>query len=219
MVDVSVNKTAWFARVRATVAALFIALVMTCGVAVPAVFAEDAAGKVTVSVVGVENADDPQSMGVTWVGPVTSEFAEGATAWDAFKPALDEAGCTYDAQDSEYGIFIQSITSPDGMMLEGTDTEPYSYWSFLVNGEMASVGVSGYELQDGDTIELVYYANGEAPTVGEQPQVDATASTDGEDATDADSTSDNSGLIAGGVAVAVVAVVAVLVVKSRKKSA
>lgn len=218
MVAVDVNKTGGspIARMRVVFVALLAALALAFGTAAPAAFAEGAAaGTVTVSVVGVDNVDDPQPKGIAWVAPTTGEFDGGTTAWDAFKAALDEAGCTYDAQDSEYGIFVQSITAPDGTMLENTDSEPYSYWSFLVNGEMASVGVSGYELQDGDAIELVYYANGEAPVVEAEPQVD-----DGATIIVQESEPMNMGLVVGGIAVVVVAgVVAAYVVKSRKKDA
>lgn len=223
------------------VACWVLALVAACTLAfspvapasvVPTAFAEEAsadaaqvAGTAHVGVVGVDDPGAESPKGQTWVAPAEQDFAAGATAWDVLKASLDEAGLAYDAQDSSYGIFIQSITSPEGVLVENTSSEPYSYWAFLVNGEMASVGVSSYELQDGDTVELVYYPGGEAPEI--EPVASEDDATGAEDASDvataaaSESTPEASGpnmaLVAGGViAVVVVALIVAYVVKARK---
>ncbi len=215
-------------RICAGLLAVFVATVALCGAPMPAA-ATDAArpdGTVVASVVGVEDPEASKVMGKTWVESQEVEFSAGMPAWDVLQPALDDAGCTYDAQDSEYGVFIQSITSSDGLMLEGTNEEPYSFWSFIVNGEPASVGVSAYELQDGDTIELVYYAHGEAPVVeavpaAEEPAADVTGSEDvAEDISSAEPTSSNTGLVIGiAVAAVVIASVVLFVTKKNKGAA
>lgn len=210
-------------RVLTGLFAVFVALFVLCGAPMSAT-ADDAAssdGTVVVSVTGVDDPDASKVLGVTWVESHEVEFSAGMTAWDVLKPALDEAGCTYDAQDSDYGVFIQSITSADGLLLEGTNEEPYSFWSFIVNGEPAAVGVSSYELQDGDTVELVYYARGEAPVVeavpadGDAAQEAATPMPINVD--EAQSASSNTGLVIGlVVAGVVVAGIVVFVVKKSK---
>lgn len=209
-------------RACAALIAVLVASVVLCGTPMNVSALDGAAeGSVVVSVVGVDDVDAEKPAGVTWVESQEVEFSAGMTAWDVLQPALDNAGCAYDAQDSEYGVYIQSITSPDGVLLEGTTDEPYSFWSLIVNGEPASVGVSSYELQDGDTIELVYYLRGEAPVVEAVPAVAVTGSEDiAEDIATADPASPSIGLIVGAVAaVVVIAGVVVFVVKKNKDAA
>lgn len=218
---------AWRLRLAAWVA---IALAFASMAALPAqvaVAAPASAGEVevTVRVVGVDDANADEPTAQAWVPESQLALPEGSVAWDALKALLDEAGCTYDAQDSEYGVFVQSVTSPDGMMLENTSSEPYSFWAFLVNGEMAAEGVSSYVLQDGDTVELAYYPGGEAPAHEPMPIADEPASEPADDAeadAPADGKTDEGGpnmtLVAGGVAVVVViAVAAFVLVRARSK--
>lgn len=179
--------------------------------------AENLVGAVTVSVTGVVGPDDPR--GVVWVEPVRVDFNAGAVAWDIFEPALGQAGCTFDAPDSEYGTFVQSITSPAGVTLENTDSEPYSFWSFLVNGEPATVGVGSYQLQDGDIIELVYYPEGEAPQVEAMPisagiDADAAATQTGE--SEAPAFGAQAGIFFAVMGVAVVALAIALWARKKK---
>ena len=116
-------------------------------------------------IVGVDDPDAETPVEENWVPLTQVSFKTDSdtTAWDALKAALDKAGCTYDAEDSQFGVFIKSITSPDGRTLANTNQEPYSFWSFLVNGEFASVGASSYYLKDGDTIELRYSVADKTP--------------------------------------------------------
>lgn len=198
------------ARTWSLVAVLALACVMLCASIPAAAYAEGGAGTVTLDVIGVDDPASERLSGVIWVDEQEATFEAGASAWDVLKPALDSAGCTYDAQDSMYGVFVQSITSPKGHMLENTDAEPYSFWSFLVNGESAMEGVSSYKLQDGDKVELVYYAQGKAPAMP-----DASAEEKGSDKVDEGVSP--MVLMAGGVVVAVVvAAVAVYATKARK---
>lgn len=123
---------------------------------------------VSVKVTGVtEHAEDGSFHTETWLPlaevevPATGEI----TAWEVFSTALDEAGYTY-VVEGWYCPF--SITSPDGRTLAATSSEPYSYWSFMVNGDYASVGADQYVMQAGDSIELVYVdGSGEALPEGE----------------------------------------------------
>ena len=119
----------------------------------------------TLRVVGVDDPAAQTPVEQNWVPLTQVSFKTDSdtTAWDVFKAALDKAGCTYDAQDSEYGVYVASITSPDGRKLENTAQAPYSYWTLFVNGDYASVGASSYYLKDGDTVEFRYVVANKTP--------------------------------------------------------
>lgn len=90
-----------------------------------------------------------------WI-PLT-EFSWGSsapkTAWDVFAKLLDKAGYYYDLS----GGCPYSVTTPDGARtLAMSANAPWSYWSFIVNGEYAQTLPNSYLLKDGDSIELVY---------------------------------------------------------------
>lgn len=126
--------------------------------------AERATITASVRVVGASaQAEDGSYTQENWV-PLTEVTAEeGATAWELFAAALDKAGCTYECE----GYLVPaSIASPAGLTLGSTSSAPYSYWSFEVNGDYANEGAGSYEVQDGDTIELVYIYGEGTPTAG-----------------------------------------------------
>lgn len=75
------------------------------------------------------------------------ELPEKATVYDA----LVATGVDVNASDSDYGMYVQGI---DG--LAGGDFGDMSGWMFEVNGEMAEVGCSQYELSDGDVVTWTY---------------------------------------------------------------
>lgn len=75
------------------------------------------------------------------------ELPEGATAYDALVAAADDVN----ASDSEYGMYVQGING-----LAGGDFGDMSGWMFEVNGEMAEVGCSEYELAAGDVVTWLY---------------------------------------------------------------
>lgn len=75
------------------------------------------------------------------------ELPEGATAYDALVAAADDVN----ASDSEYGMYVQGING-----LAGGDFGDMSGWMFEVNGEMAEVAASEYELEPGDVVTWLY---------------------------------------------------------------
>ena len=75
------------------------------------------------------------------------ELPEGATAYDALVAAADDVN----ASDSEYGMYVQGING-----LAGGDFGDMSGWMFEVNGEMAEVAASEYELAAGDVVTWLY---------------------------------------------------------------
>lgn len=105
----------------------------------------------------VSDAEDRSAIAVTveiddtaGEGEATSaevELDEGATVYDA----LVATGVDVNASDSDYGMYVQGI---DG--LAGGDFGDMSGWMFEVNGEMAEVGCSQYELSDGDVVTWTY---------------------------------------------------------------
>lgn len=111
---------------------------------------------VTVEVIGPDSAGTSYD----WVSPAPVSVEQGASAWSVFKAALDEAGIAYDAPESSYGVYINTITSPTTGEAYGWDQATGKFWQFFVNGEAASVGVDGYTLQDGDKVLLSYSAWG-----------------------------------------------------------
>lgn len=115
-----------------------------------------AAKTVTARVVGVGERDgDGAIRQETWI-PLREVVVPGdepATAWDIFAQLLEEAGYTY----SLTGGVPYSITTPDGSRtLAMSNTAPWSYWSFLVDGEYADDYANNVTVHDGDVIELVY---------------------------------------------------------------
>lgn len=137
-------------RLVAGAAALALALtVAACGSA-PATSDGDAAG-------ADANQEQQAALAVTVEIDATAgegklstrhlELSEGATAYDALVAAADDVN----ASDSEYGMYVQGING-----LAGGDFGDMSGWMFEVNGEMAEVGCSEYQLADGDVVTWIY---------------------------------------------------------------
>ena len=75
------------------------------------------------------------------------ELSEGATVY----VFLVATGADVNASASDSGMYVQGI---DGVA--GGDFGDMSGWMFEVNGEMAEVGCSQYELEDGDVVAWTY---------------------------------------------------------------
>lgn len=130
---------------------------------------------VSVKVTGIAaEKQDGIAVAEVWVPltEVTVGADAGATAWDVFAKALEAAGCTYSLE----GGVPYSVTSPDGRTLAMSDSAPWSYWSFVVNGEYADQMADAYYVQDGDSLELVYVDGSGV----EQPEGDVVLNPDAE---------------------------------------
>ena len=79
---------------------------------------------------------------------------DGATVCHAFLQALEAAGMTQVGAEDGY---IRSITK-DGVTLAEFDKGENSGWLYKVNGTLPNVGVTEYEIANGDQI-LFYYTN------------------------------------------------------------
>ena len=109
-------------------------------------------------------------------GETDAVVADDTTdAWALSQQLFDMYGLEYDAANSDYGIMLNSITSPvDGTVLaydEGAGT----YWQLFVDGAASEVGIDGVELADGTSVVWYYSAFGDALPEGELPLVEQLA--------------------------------------------
>lgn len=79
---------------------------------------------------------------VTFAGSV--DVPADATVLDA----LEATGLQVDAQDSQYGMFVNAI---DGLAGEGTKG-----WTYTLNGEQVQTSADKCTVADGDTVEWSY---------------------------------------------------------------
>lgn len=157
---------------------LFTAIVLAGGLALGTGCAKseqaapvEPAESVTVTVIGPDaNGDD-----VYYAAPTEVDLASVEDAWGATQKVFDDNELTYDAENSSYGVMLNSITSPaDGSVLafdEGAGT----YWQLFVDGEASEVGIDGVELADGMQIVWYYSAFGDALPEGELAVVEPLA--------------------------------------------
>ncbi len=199
-------KTPTFKAIRCALIALACALLMLPGRA----FA--AGEKITVAVVGPDAEGAP-----AYYAPETEvELADGDDAWTASSTVFGSAGLAFEAEDSAYGVYLDSITSPvDGTALAYDDATG-CYWQLFVDGVASEVGISDVEVADGTQIVWFYSAFGdEIPeSIGVLADPDAAAT--------ADEPVQGAGGIRTGVVVAAAAVVVVVVcgvIYMRKRNA
>jgi hypothetical protein len=81
---------------------------------------------------------------------VAEDFAvtPGKKAWDAIRQAIGPSNISFVDFGGSLGIFITGFF--------GVEAEGNHFWEFFINGKSASVGVSGYAVQDGDVLEFRY---------------------------------------------------------------
>lgn len=73
------------------------------------------------------------------------------TALDVLKKVLDKNKIEYEIQSGSFGDFIKNINGDESGKFGG-----YDGWLYLVNGEMAPVGVGEYKVLPGDEL-VIYY--------------------------------------------------------------
>lgn len=74
----------------------------------------------------------------------TVTIGEGSTALDV----LQAAGLELDAEQSEYGMFVNAVN--------GLANEGMKGWTYTVNGEQPQVSADQTYLEDGDAVEWSY---------------------------------------------------------------
>lgn len=90
---------------------------------------------------------DSSEVGSPVSASATVTLGTGATAFDALK-AL---GVSYNAQTSQFGVYVSSIGG-----LAEKEHGSTSGWVYYVNGSFANTSASNYALADGDTVQWVY---------------------------------------------------------------
>lgn len=142
----------------------------TSGVSIPEV--ERTSVNVRMSVIG-PNADGKD---VYWVDnayckvPLVDGKASGE---DATLQAFDAAKLEYEYLDSEYGAYLNTITSPYTGEALGWNEGTGASWMLFVNGTVSDVGASGVNLTDGMAIAWYYAPWGaELPGEGELTRQD-----------------------------------------------
>ncbi len=86
--------------------------------------------------------------------PVTKvSFSDGQTVYDVLSRACEGAGIQMEASWSPLysAYYIEGINN-----LYELDCGSASGWTYKVNGWVPNYGVSGYKLQDGDVIQILY---------------------------------------------------------------
>ena len=148
-------------KLSAAIAALTLAAGVTACAAAPteqpAVTGQTADATFSVAVIGPDATGEP-----SYYAPVEYFATTTHDAWAATQECFDDADLAYDASNSEYGVMLNSITSPvDGTVL-AWDEAAGTYWQLFVDGKAAEVGIDGVEVKDGTEIVWYYSAFGDA---------------------------------------------------------
>ena len=109
-----------------------------------------------------------------WVSPKSVTVKEGSTVYHVFTAALQDTGITYEGAESGY---VSSITKDGRTLAEFTNGEN-SGWLYKVNDALPEVGLTGYEVHNGDRI-VWYYTNDwtKDPQAGHYSKPDTTTAT------------------------------------------
>ncbi len=76
--------------------------------------------------------------------------ADGTKALDAIKAALGDSNLSTKDFGGSLGVYVTAVY--------GIEAEGNHFWEFTVNGKSSDVGVSTYEVKDGDVLGFKYSA-------------------------------------------------------------
>ena len=110
----------------------------------------------TVEVIGADSLGRPE----VWVAEAPFTVDRGTTADAVIEQALKAAGLVHTSSTTQYGYYLEDITSLDGRKL-GYDAQTGKYWQLFVDGKASDVGASSVNLREGTKIVLCYSAFGE----------------------------------------------------------
>ncbi|MGN0302474.1 MAG: DUF4430 domain-containing protein, partial [Anaerotardibacter sp.] len=117
--------------------------------------------KATCTIIGIdaEGNDQVWAQKATYTFPITADKTT-YTAEDLTKEVFETCVITADSSDSEYGWYINTITSPfDETLTLGWDATTGKYWQLFVDGAASEYGASSVSLNaDGSTEILWYYS-------------------------------------------------------------
>ena len=95
------------------------------------------------------STEDYPGIPVIFDGKVS--FSEGDTAYDVISNTLKDNKTHVEFENSSYGMYIKGVSN-----IYAGDFGDTSGWLFKVNGDFAEVGISAYQVCDGDDIDVVY---------------------------------------------------------------
>ncbi|MBD3280015.1 DUF4430 domain-containing protein [Candidatus Dojkabacteria bacterium] len=72
---------------------------------------------------------------------------EGATAFDVLTNLAETTDFRFAYDEFDFGVMITSMV--------GTEPSDNQFWKFQINGEDASVGISDYQIKEGDSLKFV----------------------------------------------------------------
>ncbi len=88
-----------------------------------------------------------------WIGTTKlMNLDETTTVYDVFQKVLKDNGYRYTAK----GFYVSAITTPDNVTLGEGNKGANSGWMYRVNGVIPDVGMGGYGLKDGDSIQVFF---------------------------------------------------------------
>ncbi len=118
---------------------------------------QDETVSVKMAIIGRDANGRPES----WSAATDCSVPTTSNAGDLTMSVLNASNLTYDASVTEYGLYLQTITSPDGARTLGYDETTGRYWQLFVNGTASSVGASDVHPAAGDTYVWYYSAFGD----------------------------------------------------------
>lgn len=130
--------------------------------------------------------DSAMTVNVRVIGPdasgADSEYAAEDVAvaadddaWTVSQKVFDDAELTYDAENSSYGVMLNSIDNPATGDSLAWDEGTGNYWQLFVDGTASEVGISEVELADGVSIVWYYSPFGAEVPTGSLPAVEVLA--------------------------------------------
>lgn len=112
----------------------------------------------TASLVGIDTTGAPE----TWSSVRSYSLAPGSTAADVTEELLTASGLSADYANDAQGFVLNSVTSPNGGRTLGADALTGKRWQLFVNGEASDRSADQVTLEQGDSIEWAYVADGES---------------------------------------------------------
>ncbi len=136
-----------------------------------------AAGKITFIVTGDSiHGDGGHTAYQEWIN-TSYELTDGVSVGDIMQSVLTANGYKYVYEDSGYGNYLSSITTPSGDELAEFTNGSKSGWMYKVNGTIPSTTMDETNPVAGDTVEIFYVDDYEAEIYGYYSTVNVTPST------------------------------------------
>ncbi|MST72653.1 DUF4430 domain-containing protein [Olsenella porci] len=126
--------------------------------------------KVTATVIGRDAFGKPE----VWASTATYNVEQGTSAATLSERLFSASGLTVSSSQTQYGYYLQSISSPSTGTPYGYDAATGRYWQLFVNGKASDVGADGVSLSDGDSVTWYYSSWGEALPSQDEDNVTAT---------------------------------------------